>query len=54
MDSELSNNVFEWLLADWSGHGDNPEALFPSLQDVNCNELASELAEAMRNAGITP
>ena len=50
MELRLSNTVFEWLLAQWSGHEEDPSAAFPSLQNVDCEELADELALALQGA----
>ena len=47
MNSELSASVFEWLLAGWAGHQDNPSVLFPSLQDANVGQLNAELNQAI-------
>ena len=53
MKSKISDRVFEWLLADWAGYGDNPAELFPSLRGVNYGSLADELASAMEDAGVS-
>ena len=53
MELELSNRLFEWLLADWAGHGANPVTLFPSLRGVNSAHLAEEFISAMQNAGLS-
>ena len=52
MAANVSDQVFEWLLAGWAGHGDDPGELFPSLVDVNYHSLARELAVAMQKAGM--
>ena len=51
MKSKISSRVFEWLLADWSGHADHPDRIFPSLQNADFDELADQLYAAIRNAG---
>ncbi len=48
MTTELSNRVFEWLLANWAGYGENPAELFPSLHDADYNALQEELASVLQ------
>ena len=50
MESPLGSNLFEWLLAGWAGYGKNPEEVFPSLRQANRQELAAELAGAIKTA----
>jgi len=51
MGPEISNTVFEWLLAEWVGSGNNPVELFPSLRNVDRHDLTDELTAAIRKAG---
>ena len=53
MELELTNTLFEWLLAEWAGYGNNPAELFSSLRGVNRDHLADEFVTALRNAGAT-
>ena len=50
MTGELSPTVFEWLLADWAGLGDDPAALFPSLDRYESQDLLAELDLAIQDA----
>ena len=50
MADELNGAVFEWLLADWAGYGDDPAAVFPSLDCFKSQELLAELGLAIQNA----
>ena len=52
MEITLSNQIFEWLLADWAGYGDNPHEVFPSLRHVDHERLADELDLAIRTAQL--
>jgi hypothetical protein len=54
VESSLRNTVFEWLLADWAGYGENPAELFPSLQNVSYDELTDELVGAIESAHASP
>jgi hypothetical protein len=51
MELELNNSLFEWFLADWAGHGNDPADIFPSMRGVNLNRLANEFVLALRDAG---
>jgi len=53
MESPISSRLFEWLLADWSGHGDEAPEMFPSLREVSPHNLARELASALQGAGVS-
>ena len=50
MVGELSGTVFEWLLAEWAGFGDNPSEVFPSLNEAEPQELLGELNVAIQGA----
>ncbi len=50
MKSELSEPVFEWLLASWVGYQDRPDAIFPDLKNVSLRQLDEELHRAIQNA----
>ena len=50
MEVELTNRIFEWLLAGWTGHRDDPGEVFPSLRDEDISELAMELDLAISRA----
>lgn len=47
---ELSDRVFQWLLAHWAGYGENPAELFPSLEGADCDALQKELTCALQGA----
>ena len=51
MDPEISSAVFEWLLAEWGGSGNNPVELLPSLRNVDRRDLTDELTAAIQKAG---
>ena len=53
MEAMLSNQIFEWLLAEWAGFGDNPDELFPSLTNVDHKTIADELDQIIRLAQIS-
>ena len=53
MEVTLSNQIFEWLLAEWAGFGDNPHELFPSLLHVDHERMAVELDQAVRRAKLS-
>ena len=48
MELEISPVMFEWLLADWAGYADRPEAVFPDLVGINRDSLADELESSLR------
>ncbi len=48
MEVSLSNHLFEWILADWAGFGENPEVAFPSLRGMDPVELNDELQQTVR------
>lgn len=51
MEVTLSNQVFEWLLAEWAGCTDNLNEFSPSLlRHVDHTKLADELDLAIRMA----
>ncbi|GEM_PF-1319803 len=50
MKSKISSQVFEWLLAQWAGFGDNPADLFPSLREADLTDLQAQLHNAIRSA----
>jgi hypothetical protein len=56
MKSKISSQVFEWLLAQWAGFGENPADVFPSLRDADLADLQAQLNNAIRYAqtGKTP
>ena len=43
MNTELSSQMFEWLLADWAGYREDPEKVFPSLKGENLQQISGEL-----------
>jgi len=50
MKSKISSQVFEWLLAQWAGFGEDPAELFPSLRDADLADLQVQLDNAIRCA----
>ena len=50
MNAELSSQMFEWLLAAWAGHRDDPEKIFPSLKGENLQQLSDELDSVIQQA----
>ena len=50
MKSKISSQVFEWLLAQWAGFGENPAEVFPSLRDADFTDLQVQLNNAIRYA----
>ena len=50
MKSKISSQVFEWLLAQWAGFGENPAEVFPSLRDADLADLQVQLNNAIRYA----
>ena len=52
MEVELTGDIFEWLLADWAGHGDNPGLIFPALQNSDYNDFADKLARVIEKAQL--
>ena len=50
MKSKISSQVFEWLLAQWAGFGENPADLFPSLREADLTDLQDQLHNAIRCA----
>jgi len=50
MKSKISSQVFEWLLAQWAGFGENPAEVFPSLRDADLTDLQAQLNTAIRYA----
>jgi len=48
----LNRRLFAWLLAEWSGFGENPGKLFTDLQDVSRAELVEEFVQTMRRSGV--
>ena len=51
MEVQLSNRLFEWLLASWVGHGTSPGACFPDLAGASGKQLTEEFVEVLRAAG---
>jgi len=51
MEVQLSNRLFEWLLASWVGHGTDPSACFPGLAGASGHQLTEEFLEVLRAAG---
>ena len=47
MRGELSQQVVEWVFAGWAGHPQDPEKVYPSLQDANFGQLNAELNQAI-------
>ena len=52
MEAELSGMVFEWLLADWAGYGNDPGNVFPSLRDIDPAVLNDELFRTIQEARL--
>ncbi len=50
MDTELTGELFEWLLAEWAGYGNEPEKAFPNLLNADTKALTSELTETIIKA----
>ena len=50
MDVELTGELFEWLLADWAGCGNEPEKVFPNLLNADVEALNSELSKTILQA----
>ena len=50
MQCEISSTMFEWLLADWAGHGEKPGEVFTHLRDVAVQDLEEELEEVVHRA----
>ncbi len=50
MKSKISSQVFEWLLAQWAGFGENPAEVFPSLREADLADLQAQLNTAIRYA----
>ena len=53
MNAELSPQMFEWLLAAWAGHRDDPEKIFPSLKGESLQQLDDELDSVIQQACCT-
>ena len=53
MELELTSEVFEWLLADWAGYGDDPGEVFPDLRNVDHTALKLELFQTIQKAQLT-
>ena len=50
MSAELTGELFEWLLADWAGYGNEPGQVFPNLLNADIEALNSELSETILQA----
>ena len=50
MSTELSSQMFEWLLADWAGYREDPEVIFPSLKGENLQQLSDKLDMVIHQA----
>ena len=50
MEIGLTNRLFEWLLAEWAGYGDNPAEFVPSLRGVSYDNLVDEFVATMQKA----
>ena len=50
MSAELTGELFEWLLADWAGYGNEPGQVFPNLLNADIEALSSELSETILQA----
>ena len=48
MEVDLGPLMFEWLLADWAGHADRPEAVFPRLKGIDRASLADDLENSLK------
>ena len=52
MEVVLSNRVFELIMAQWAGFGDNPGKIFPSLNNVSSEELSDEIDAVIRGTRL--
>ncbi|MBN1765495.1 MAG: hypothetical protein JW860_09585, partial [Sedimentisphaerales bacterium] len=52
MEVELTDHLFEWLLAEWAGFGDNPAEAFPHLKDIDSYVIEDELYQAIQKAQL--
>ncbi len=50
MNAELTGELFEWLLADWAGCGNEPGQVFPNLLNADIETLNSELSKIILQA----
>ena len=50
MDTELTSELFECLLAEWAGYGNEPEKAFPNLLNADTKALTNELTETIIKA----
>ncbi len=50
MSAELTGELFEWLLADWAGYGNEPEQVFPNLLNADIEALNIELSKTILQA----
>jgi len=50
MNAELTGELFEWLLADWAGYGNEPEQVFPNLLNADVETLNNELSKIILQA----
>ena len=50
MKLKINSQVFEWILAQLAGFGENPADLFPSLRDADLSDLQAQLDDAIRHA----
>jgi len=52
MEAELNGTVFQLLLAEWSGFGDDPGRVFPDLQNADIDHLVDCLEETIQRARL--
>ena len=52
MEVELTDHLFEWLLAQWAGYSDNPAKVFPHLDDMDSEILEYELYSTIQKAQL--
>lgn len=50
MSAELTGELFEWLLAEWAGYGNEPEQVFPNLLNADIEALNNELSKTILQA----
>lgn len=49
MEIQISNRIFELLLAEWAGYGDRPEAIFQNWENQEQELIAAELSAFLEN-----
>jgi hypothetical protein len=52
MDEVVSGMLFEWLLASWAGFNENPEQIFPHLNNVNSEKMNEELVNLIKKSQL--